>query len=721
MLDGDSLSFQVIFQTSAELAGAQQLVAVTKEVTEATERATPVIRDYATAQNDAAAAAEKLAASQEAAKGRGASGLATEAPDLTAQSAAQNEVVSAEARRNELLQERRVIGEILLEQLNAEAAGETELSATLSAELELRQKSYQIAVALNVSVEEALAMAEQRVAAETAIAEAEAAQEALNVELVAQEGAKLEAMEGQVAAQSQLATFAARGLLRGAGAGLGHAGLAAGIGPLIALIGVMEGVRMAREHWAASEKKAQDEIKQGQKDYEAEVKEMAKETDQTMKANIAVTEQFAKTIDAITAKAHTAATALAAISDAQLGLDLANVDAKMAEGKMSEGQGEAAKARIQAEAKINKLKEQISLGNADMQAGVMGFEQAGKEIDELTSTAEKLNAKILAAKDGLRQIPAIQARLDELEHKIPGDTSGYAAAGLPNPFEADINERISLQAKQQQINHAADQLPSLRRQVEGTVQEKENLEKANEAFLGKLQELVSGINAAYIKMATAGIEGAVGEAKGLTKADNEREAPILKAAHDKAEQQAAIAAAAAAAAEKAAKEKAAQEAAAAKERARQAAEEQKEKEAQYQKEHHRPMPTRTSYTQSPNNFNDSTTDSSWYDNWLPHGAAGPQPIDNPSGVNFDKTFGKPALPPAAPSADPSVGKGDGDASKIKSGLDENSGDLKKIATDFQSYTATNKTLLSTLSSAIQQAQQDIAEIQGNMGNDGQMS
>lgn len=86
------------------------------------------------------------------------------------------ERIAQEERRNSILVQRQALISTEVEALTLEAAGQTEAAAALTAEVELRRAALQIQQSTNLSEEESLVLARQRISAEEQIAAAQLAQ-----------------------------------------------------------------------------------------------------------------------------------------------------------------------------------------------------------------------------------------------------------------------------------------------------------------------------------------------------------------------------------------------------------------------------------------------------------------------------------------------------------------------------------------------------------------
>lgn len=187
-----------------------------KAVKEQTAAATPVIRDYASAQQDAAKAEEertvaaaKFAATQKEWQdngNQGGSGLASDPGTFkdTSAPAADAAALAAEERRASLAAQRLIIMDMEVEAIEKEAAGELLVSQQLRAQIAERELALQLQMRGVQTEAEAVAMAQRQLAAEQMVTAQNEAQVALNNQQIAQQ-AELGAAEKARAASGRLA------------------------------------------------------------------------------------------------------------------------------------------------------------------------------------------------------------------------------------------------------------------------------------------------------------------------------------------------------------------------------------------------------------------------------------------------------------------------------------------------------------------------------------
>lgn len=164
--------FGVRIETSADRTGAKEVEGDLDRIKEkAAETSGPTAFPL---QGDAERArnAAEIAALQEKQDATLKQILATE----TETNVVENERAAAELRRNGLITQRQALIASEVEALSLEAAGQTEQAAALTAEIELRRAALQIQQSTNLSEEEALLLARQRITAEEEIAAAQLAQ-----------------------------------------------------------------------------------------------------------------------------------------------------------------------------------------------------------------------------------------------------------------------------------------------------------------------------------------------------------------------------------------------------------------------------------------------------------------------------------------------------------------------------------------------------------------
>lgn len=435
----------------------------------------------------------------------------------------------------------------------------------------------------------------------------------------------------------------------------------------------------------------------------------------------------------------------------------------------SESSGKAAKAAHAEAANEAKMQEIAERGLVEN-----GYAVANQYLQEMKTHITNVDTAAKSSRDTLKEMNDTQAKIDsdKIDQEVAAGTRTKESGQLENARIADETRRknldLDIQAKKDELKRLQDEVAADERQRESMAKSKDiagpETDKGKD-FQRQEQIAQEQENDAEMKIKAIVEQEALLEQKKVESAEQRKkiEADVAKEISDGDEQVAKDQADKAAKAhdtlmenlnkmqekmdeahqkeqqhideenakrlegiEKAGDKLAALEDAAAQKEANAA---QEQKASAYERRHGRPMPRPTTYTQSPHNddmsadnFNaafadhggqiappESPTGTDFNSTFSAHGGAGPA---SPSGTDFNSTFPSRAPAPAAP---PSVG-GDSGVHEIKPALDQNSGDLKKFATDLKGYTDQIQSTLSSMSDDITQAKQDIAALQQNQSD-----
>lgn len=447
---GDSERFNIDIVTTADAAGANQIITSLDEVKTAATDATPAVEKLAEAEERLATAGQR----------KGPSSLATAPPDLDApEAAAAEKLTAAEERRNSLIQQRQAIIASETEMMELQAAGRAEEAAALQLEIAEMKEALALQTGGQFTEAEAFAMAKDRVALrerETLELEAQAK---LNAELVAEEEARLAVIKAQAIAEAAVAEEKAaqmdmlnrveRGVGRAAGLER-NTGLAAAFGPealagIIAIQLAIDGVRGVMHALAKEAKDVADANKAAA--------ESAKE----------MTAEIKKGLSEAKAEAEAYLTALSEIDEAgkkgqarydkELELGFRNKLAARDEKEiddLAKAPDEPARARVREEAEKDraKIKADHEIDKADKK--VDAEEKAVKEAKEMKARAESaLPAADKDMVDKSLQASASKERAEQAaKHKIEAekkvhDDMGYGSTATPLDLLNDKAEAAS--------------------------------------------------------------------------------------------------------------------------------------------------------------------------------------------------------------------------------------------------------------------------------------
>lgn len=391
----DSKTFKLIFETESKGSGGEQLQKSLSDVRQEMQAATPVIRDYVAATNDAAAAEAKLKAVQEGQLGgerRGkftqdASEVALREQMLALDKEGTEEakkITAEEERRNALMSQRQVIIELEQEALQAQAAGNAAAQAAAERELLVRREALRLQQGTIITEEAALVMAEQKVVASEQIAASQRRQIVAEAELAAAERARV-ASERQITLEKEKQMALGRSLLSTAGGQLGISGVggalaggAAGLAAVVALdfavqglLSAFKGSEKGAEDLAAAADKAQPILDGlGRKMGETKVKgdELAEAQTEHKKRLDEVKDGFSGAAD----QAERLRRAQDQLAGAKLAADLAGVDLAEAQGPDRGGltpeQANARRAELRLNAEREKLDREAEAERAKVRA-----------------------------------------------------------------------------------------------------------------------------------------------------------------------------------------------------------------------------------------------------------------------------------------------------------------------------------------------------------------
>jgi hypothetical protein len=536
-MSDESKQFQVNIVTTASGAGAKETAADLDAVKTKAAEAAPAVA--------ALAAAEK---------------------ELGMIGAMGSGVGDSAERQNSLLQQRRAIITQTTELIRLEAEGLTEEAAALSATLALMKEAYALQTRGLLSEQLAVTIAEERAADQEKIntakqleIETNKAQEALNVELIAEEKEKLFILKEQAAAQARIkaeqeaeaasaaATMASKDtrILRGVGreAGLGrNTGLLGALGPEAIAAGVaIEGLIGLFKHMNEVAVEAAKAVAEANKEAAKSTKEMVEAAKKGLKEATAEAEAYVVALKGINEAREKGDQRLAAEHSRQTRRKLLDSEEEERKALLQPNPDDAGEAditpeqrRLEIHAKYEKLRAQIK-SDAEVRAAVdkTGAEEAaGKEAAEMQ---KKVEEKIPAAQDDAQKkrerATASERHAKEAEiarQAVENDKSWHIGDGTGTPQERlekakaqEASQKATAEKDRQEATDADSKVSGLRKSAQDlqkTAEESANRVKG----LTEEQKLVADESAERLVKQNAEIDNGTREAH-AREIDKERE------------------------------------------------------------------------------------------------------------------------------------------------------------------------------------------------------